>query len=689
MRKLVTCGFCGLFAAMLVACGDHTEHVGTLGVDTNNFDTSVRPQDNFYQYANGGWLKKQTIPPDRTAVGALYTMRENSREDVLNIIKTLAAKNNLEAGSDEQKVADLYRAFMNVNNIEKQALNLLKSPLNSALSAIDAISNRAELMRYFATSQINGLSNTPLKLYIGVDAKVSSQYRAHLWQGGLFLPNRDYYLKQAQHFVDIRQDYVKHITKMFTLAGFDQPQVSAKRIMAMETTLATGHWNKLDNRDSEKRYHKFAINDLNQVSAQLDWTALLTAYGVIKRVKGIGDETEVIINQPSFVKTLGQLVAQASLQDWKTYLRWGWLNSRASQLSAALDAEHFHFFAKTLNGQSEQQPRWKRAVDTVNHHLGGVIGKIYVKRHFTAKAKTKMINLVENLRKAYGQSIDDLQWMSASTKQAAQDKLAKFDAKIGYPNHWKNYRPVAIKADDLVGNLTRTAQFKHQQSLNKLGGPIDRTEWHLNPQTVNAYYNPTKNEIVFPAAILQPPFFNLDADDAVNYGGIGAVIGHEMGHGFDDQGSKYDGDGNLRNWWSESDLKEFTHRSKALVKQFNGYKVFDDLTVNGELTLGENIGDLAGITIAYKAYRLSLNGQRAPIIDGFTGDQRFFLGFAQIWQGKMKEKTLRKSILNNPHPPVNFRALGALSNMPEFYSAFDVKEGDAMYIAPEKRVKIW
>ena len=383
------------------------------------------------------------------------------------------------------------------------------------------------------------------------------------------------------------------------------------------------------------------------------------------------------------------MLVNTPMEQWKTYLRWRLLDSRASYLTAALDQQNFDFFGKTLNGQTEQRPRWKRGVGLINGTLGEIIGKVYVSRHFKPEAKTKMVTLVENLRKAYGEGIDSLEWMSVNTKVAAKEKLAKFSPKIGYPDVWRDYSGLEITEGDLAASLLSASADRHKKEVAKLGGPIDRTEWGMTPQTVNAYYMPTKNEIVFPAAILQPPFFNLAADDAVNYGGIGAVIGHEMGHGFDDQGSKYDGDGNLRNWWTDQDLSEFQERTSQLVKQYAGYKVFDDLHVDGELTLGENIGDLAGVTIAYKAYKLSLNGKEAPVIDGLTGDQRFFMGFAQVWAGKHKEKALRNRVATDPHSPNNFRALGSLSNMPEFYKAFDVKEGDAMYIAPEKRVKIW
>ena len=695
MKKLVITGLC---ASILVACGQQVEQakptsaqaanetqvaaavinkVGTSGINQDNFDTSVRPQDNFYLYVNGKWLKDAVIPADRTSVGAFHTLRENSRDDVLKIIEELAEKKNLTPGSDEQKVAALYRSYMDEENIEKMGL----TPLAPELAQIDAISNTSDLVAYFADSQIKG-NNVPAFFYVTVDAKVATEYRTHFWQGGISLPEKDYYFDDNERFIKFREGLTAHITKMFTMAEFANPQASAKKILAMETAIAKHHWSKTEVRDSAKRYNKYKVDQLNTVSDKIDWKTYLDSYG-------ISGEKEVIINQPSYIKGLGNLIADTSIEDWKTYLRWNLLTSRAEHLPKQFAQENFEFFAKTLNGQSKQKPRWKRGVDQVSGTLGEVIGKVYVSRHFKPEAKTKMVTLVENLRKAYGKSIDGLEWMSMSTKVAAKEKLAKFKPKIGYPDVWKDYSALSIEEGKLIANIKKASQVEHRREVKKLGGPIDREEWGMTPQTVNAYYMPTKNEIVFPAAILQPPFFNIKADDAVNYGGIGAVIGHEMGHGFDDQGSKYDGDGNMRNWWSEEDLAEFGSRTKALVEQYAQYKVFDDLHVDGELTLGENIGDLAGLTIAYKAYKLSLNGKEAPVIDGLTGDQRFFMGFAQVWQGKRKEEALRNQVATDSHSPGNFRALGSLSNMPEFYQAFDVKESDAMYIAPEKRVKIW
>ncbi|WP_413485802.1 M13 family metallopeptidase [Shewanella baltica] len=694
MRKVLIGGLCASLIAGLTACNDKpaevkvpetaktatavavTQVLGS-GIEFANFDKAVRPQDDFYKYVNGTWLKNTEIPADRTSIGAFYDLREKSRDDVKAIIEEVAATPNLAVGTDEQKVADLYRSFMDTDTLNKLGV----TPIQGEFDAINALKDKNELVKYFAHSQIAG-AGTPMAFYIDIDAKNSSRYATHLYQYGLSLPEKDYYFNESERFVNIRKAYVAHIEKMFTLAGLANPKASAESILALETAIASKHWDVVENRDSTKTYNLYQVKDLPTLAPDIDWTVYLTALGADK-------QTDIIINQPSYIQGLNEVLKTTDLATWKTYMQWQVLTHAANYLSEALDNENFDFFSKTLNGQEEQEPRWKRGVASVNGMLGEVVGKVYVKRHFTPEAKDRMQALVENLRGAYGDSIKDLTWMSDSTKVAAADKLAKFNPKIGYPNKWEDYSKLSIKADDLIGNAIRASEVEHAKSLAKLGAPIDKDEWHMTPQTVNAYYNPTMNEIVFPAAILQPPFFNLAADDAVNYGGIGAVIGHEMGHGFDDQGAKFDGEGNMRDWWTEQDLKEFSARGQALIAQYDGYFVFDDLHVNGGLTLGENIGDLSGVTIAYRAYKKSLNGQEAPVIDGLTGDQRFFIGFTQIWRAKAKEEAMRNRVATDPHSPAEFRALGALSNMPEFYTTYDVKPGDAMYIAPEKRVKIW
>ncbi|WP_350995715.1 M13-type metalloendopeptidase [Shewanella sp. TB7-MNA-CIBAN-0143] len=695
MRKLVIGGLCASLIAGLSACSDDkavvtpaadvaktataaaVEKALTSGITFDNIDKSVRPQDDFYMYVNGAWMKNAEIPSDRTNIGAFYDLRENARDDVKAIIEDLSATPNLADGTDEQKVADLYRSFMDVETLDKLGI----APIQADLDKIAALKDKKELTAFFGENQANG-GGTPLAFYVEIDAKDSSRYATHIWQYGLSLPEKDYYFNQEERFVNIRKAYVEHIEKMYNLAGLANAKANAEAILALETQIAEKHWDVVETRDSTKTYNLYQVKNLPELASEINWDGYLAALGGDK-------QTDIIINQPSYIQGLNEVLKNNDLDTWKNYMTWMALTHNASNLSEALDNENFEFFSKTLNGQEEQEPRWKRGVSTVSDTLGEVVGKVYVKRHFAPEAKTRMEQLVENLRGAYSSSIDSLDWMSADTKVAAKDKLAKFNPKIGYPNKWDDYSKLTIKADDLVGNAKRAAIVEHNKSLAKLGQPIDKDEWHMTPQTVNAYYNPTMNEIVFPAAILQPPFFNLEADDAVNYGGIGAVIGHEMGHGFDDQGAKFDGEGNMRDWWTEADLKAFESKGNALIAQYNGYQVFDDLHVNGSLTLGENIGDLSGVTIAYKAYKMSLDGKEAPVIDGLTGDQRFFMGFTQIWRVKMKEEAMRNRVATDPHSPGHFRALGALSNMPEFYSTYDVKEGDKMYIEPASRVKIW
>ncbi len=691
MKHLLTGAMCSSLL-LLAACNESTTEnkaaqpevavasaktALSAGIERANMNAEIRPQDDFYLYVNGGWLDSHPMPSDKTAIGSFYDLRDKSDDDVKAIIEELAAAKDLAPGSDEQKVADLFRSYMDV-----EGLNALGTkPIAPLLADIDALKTQDDLVKYFAASQVKGLS-VPLAFYVSIDAKQSSRYVSHATQYGLGLPDRDYYFNESDRYVNMRKDYVAHIENMFALAGLDNPKAASETIMALETKLAEAQWTRVQRRDSEKRYNKFNVSDLKQVSEHINWSLWLDTLGV-------SGEQDIIIGQPDYAKVVGELVANEDLSTWKAYLNWQVLNGFASYLTEDIAKQDFEFYGKSIDGQQEQKPRWKRGVSVVNSNLGEIIGKVYVKRHFTPEAKDRMTTLVENLRNAYGESIDSLEWMSDDTKKAARVKLAAFTPKIGYPDKWEDYSAINITADSLVANVMSADVVGHNKQLEKLGGPIRKWEWHMTPQTVNAYYSPPANEIVFPAAILQPPFFNLEADDAVNYGGIGAVIGHEMGHGFDDQGSKYDHEGNMKNWWTEGDLKEFKVRADQLIAQYDGYEVFHDLNVNGSLTLGENIGDLSGVTIAYRAYKNSLKGKEAPVIDGLTGDERFFMGYAQIWRGKRTEEGLRKRVTTDPHSPGHFRAIGSLSNMPEFYEAFGVKEGDKMYIAPEKRVKIW
>lgn len=667
-----------LSLSFLIGCLGNSETQSLVsGIDATAMDKSVRPQDNLYDHVNGTWMAETEMPGDRTSIGAFYNLREKAREDVLDIIKELADQTDHAPGSDEQKVADLYNSYMNTEHLE--ALGL--TPLDAQLAAIDAIADKDELAAYFGISQTMG-AGTPLATFVSIDAKDATQYAVLSWQTGLGLPDRDYYFNEDEQFSSLRTAYVEHVQKMFELAGFDAPQASAEMLMALETRIAEGHWTNVENRDSEATYNKVAVDELPTLAPGFNWGRYLAT-------RDFGNQSHIIISQPTYLTHLAQVVAETSLDDWKTYARWNLLNNNASLLTAALDNQNFEFYDKTLSGQLEQRPRWKRGVDTVSGTLGEVIGRVYVARHFKPEAKARMVELVDNLGAAYGDGIETLEWMSPETKKAAKVKLEKFTSKIGYPDRWKDYADLEIKADDLMGNVLRNRRFGHQDNVSKLGQPIRKWEWGMTPQTVNAYYNPLQNEVVFPAAILQPPFFNMAADDAVNYGAIGAVIGHEMGHGFDDQGSRFDGDGNMRNWWNEQDAEEFAKRTSKLVDQYAGFEVFDGLFINGELTLGENIGDLAGCTIAYRAYKRALNGKPSPVIDGYTGEQRFFMGWAQVWRSKYTEMEMRNRVATDPHSPAQFRAIGTVANMPEFHAAFDVTESDGMYLAPEDRVKIW
>ena len=666
----------GLFVLVAVSCGQQVPPL-TSGIDMANMDTSVRPQDDFFRYVNGTWLDTTEIPADQTNTGVFLDLRDKAREDVKAIIEDVSSKTDLEPGSDEQKVADLYNSFMNTERLNELGI----SSLDAELALIGAIADKDQLSAYFARSGING-GGGPFNIYIWVDAKDSTRYVTYVWQSGLGLPDRDYYFKEDERSVELREAYIAHVEKMFEVAGFDNPAGSAERMMALETELAEYHWTTVENRDSEARYNLFAFDELGTLGDGVNWPLYLAE-------AGIASEKDIIINQPSFVEGFNKIFDATSLDDWKTYLRWNLLNNYASYLDSSLDDQNFDFYGRTLEGQKEQRPRWKRGVDVVSGSLGEVIGKVYVKRYFPPEAKARMVELVGNLSAAYGEAISELDWMGPETKAAAQVKLEKFIPKIGYPDRWEDYSTLDIVEGDLVGNVMRANRFGFELFRGRLDGPVQKWIWVMSPQTVNAGYVPTQNEVIFPAAILQPPFFNMAADDAVNYGAIGAVIGHEMGHGFDDQGSKYDGEGNLENWWTDEDREKFTERTQTLIDQFAKFEVFDDLNVNGELTLGENIGDLAGLTISYRAYQISLNGKEAPVLDGMTGDQRFFMGIGQVWRYKATEEAQRNRVMTDPHSPPRFRVNGTLPNMPEFVAAFDVQVGDDMYLPPEDRVKIW
>lgn len=648
-----------------------------LGIETANFDTSVRPQDDFYRYANGTWLENTQIPEDKSNYGSFTALSDGAEENLRVLIEEAAADENKEPGSDAQKVGDFYLSFMNEEAVEAAGT----TPLVEPLAQIDRIESGADVVAYIGASQRMGLTN-PFVLFVNQDSKDSTVYATFMHQTGLGLPNRDYYLEDDERFVALRDKYRDYVGTMFGLAGLEGGEAAGQTVMDMETAIAEAHWTQVQNRQRDKLYNPYDVSGANELTPGFDWNVFLTA-------AGLDPTRDFIVRQPSFFTALGTMIAQTPVDDWKTYFRFKLIDSAAPLLSAVFVEASFDMHRRAVQGIEQNQPRWKRAVQATDGNVGELAGKMYVAKHFPPAAKVRMNEMIENLRMVFNESIDELEWMGELTREQAQDKLAKFNTKIGYPDKWRDYSTLEVVAGDLAGNILRSNASQYDRMIGKLGGPIDRTEWFMTPQTVNAYYNPPMNEIVFPAAILQPPFFNVAADDAVNYGAIGGVIGHEFSHGFDDQGRKTDGDGNLRDWWTEEDATEFTARAQGLVDQYAAYSPMEGEYLNGELTLGENIGDLAGLTMAYRAYQRSLGGEEAPVIDGFTGDQRFFLGWAQVWARKYREQELLRRLKIDPHSPSEYRANGTVSNIPEFYAAFDVQEGDGMYIAEADRVKIW
>jgi putative endopeptidase len=636
----------------------------------------MRPGEDFNAYVNGAWMETAVIPADRAADGVGLMVHEQSQENVKIIIEE-SADGDFAKGSDEQKVGDLYSSYMDMEN--RNALGV--APLQAEFAKIAALEDYQDLAVYFAEANKLGI-NMPIALGQYVDFKDPNTYMMYTWQGGLGLPDREYYFEEGEKSEAIRQAYVDHIKTMYDLASLPNGEGAAQTIMALETRIANEHMLKEKTRDMVALYNKIPLAELPGLMPEFSWDAYLDA-AVISDIDGL------VVTQLDYMKALDGIITSTPMEDWKTYLDWQALNTAAGLLNEELDNQNFDFYSKTLRGIEQQLPLWKRGVANVNGNLGEVVGRVYVARHFPPEAKEQMLELVNNLIKAYEVSIRELDWMSEETKLQALDKLSKFTPKIGYPDKWKDYSALDIEADDLVGNMQRSALFTYETNIARQGGPVDRTEWNMTPQTVNAYYNPPLNEIVFPAAILQPPYFDMFADDAVNYGSIGAVIGHEIGHGFDDSGSTFDGDGVLRNWWTDEDKAEFEKRTAKLIGQYDEFQPFEDLNVNGEFTLGENIGDLGGLSIALLAYKISLDGAEPPVLDGYTGEQRVFIGYAQGWRHKARDEAVRVQINTDPHSPAQYRVNGVVRNVPEFYEAFDISETDALYLAPEDRVKIW
>ncbi|MEV6068241.1 M13 family metallopeptidase [Nocardia sp. NPDC052001] len=651
------------------------------GIDLSFRNEGVRVQDDLFAHVNGEWLDNYDIPSDRAVDGAFRTLYDQAERDVQTIIQEAAAS-DAAPGSEERKIGDLYNSFMDTAAIAAAGL----TPIAAELSAIAEVSDRSEFAALIGRHQRTGVGGA-LGFYVDTDDKNSERYLVHASQSGIGLPDESYYHKPEN--AEIREKYVAHIGRMFALAGLDY---DAQRVFELEKKLARGHWDVVRRRDAEKSYNLTTFDALAAENPEFDWNAWTSALAAGVDRSGPELFAELVVRQPDYVRTFAQLWASESLDDWKAWAAWRVVKARAAYLTDDLVEESFDFYGRTLTGAPENRERWKRGVSVVQDLLGEAVGKLYVARHFPPAAKARMVELVENLQEAYRRSISGLEWMSPDTRQAAIAKLEKFTPKIGYPDQWRDYAAITIDPADVVGNYRSGYAAEHDRDLDKLGGPVDRGEWFMTPQTVNAYYNPGMNEIVFPAAILQPPFFDMNADDAANYGGIGAVIGHEIGHGFDDQGSKYDGDGNMIDWWTESDRTEFGKRTKALIDQYNAFspkELSDDHTVNGEFTIGENIGDLGGLTIALAAYEIAMEGKEIPVLDGLTGLQRVFFGWAQVWRTKARQEEAIRRLAVDPHSPPEFRCNGVVRNLDSFHEAFDVKQGDELYLDPAERVKIW
>ncbi len=664
-------------AATSTAAQDRAPQVP--GIDVSGMDLTARPQDDFFRYVNGRWLDNTPIPADQSSFGSFAMLRQRSQEAVRDIIEA-EGRTQAAPGSNSQKVGDLYTSFMDEARIE--ALGI--TPLKSELARIARISDTRELPAAFAHASNIGV-RLPFAVSVGPDQRNSDQYAVQISQSGLGMPDRDYYLRTDGRFGDTRKAYTTYIARLFALANQPDPEGAAARIIALETKLAEKQWDRARNRDRNATYNKVGVASLKASTPHFDWQAYFAALPADAEDK----VKDVIVRQPDYLPAIDAILADIPLTTWKEYLTFGLISEYADGLSAPYSDSQFEFNGRVIAGRQQQQERWRRGVVEVEQALGEPVGRLYVEKHFKPEAKARMDALIRNLRAAFNVMIDELEWMSPATKVEAKAKLAKFRVKIAYPDQWRDFSALEIKPGDHIGNEIRFRQFQAEESWARLGKPVERWRWNFTPQTVNASYSATNNEITFPAGILQPPFFNMDADDAINYGAIGAVIGHEISHGFDDQGRKSDGDGNLRDWWTADDARKFEERAARLGTQFESYTPLPGMTINGRLTMGENIGDLSGVAVAYRAYQLSLNGKPAPVIGGFTGDQRFFIGYAQIWRFKSRDEALRNQLLTDPHSPGMYRAFVPLTNIDAFYTAFNVKPGDKLYRAPADRVKIW
>jgi len=647
--------------------------IGDFGVDTSAGDHRVRPGDDFFAYANGSWNEGFTIPADHSSFGPFNALEELSTERVRSIIETAAAAHPA-AGTPEQQIGDYYASYMDETAIEAAGL----APAQADLKRIGAASSREALARLFALPGFASLFDIDLP----ADFRHPDRYAVVISESSLGLPDRDYYLKDDAALKALREKYLAYITEMLTLAGSGEPQLAARDILAFETAVARVQWPIEKRRDVEATWNPRSRQQLLEYAPGFPWAAFLES-------AQLGSRQELVLAELGAIKDLAQLFERTPLTTLQAWLTFQYLSGHAQYLPRRFDAAHFAFYDQQLRGQPQQRPRWKRAVDEVNAALGEPIGRLYVAKYFPPDSKAKMLALCGDLLAALNERLDALDWMSTETRSRAHEKLATFALKIGYPDEWKDYSQLVIRRDDLIGNARRAAEWHWSYQVARLDKPVDRAEWQLNPQDINAYYNPSNNEIVFPAAILQPPFFDPNADPAVNYGAIGAVIGHEIGHGFDDQGRKFGPDGALEDWWTPQDAQVFSARTARLIREYSAFEALPGLKVNGANTIGENIGDLGGLNMAYEAYRISLHGAAAPVIDGLTGAQRFFLAYAQVWRAKYRDGALRELVLSDVHSPDKFRVNGPLPNIDAWYEAFGVQPGDKLYLKPEDRVRIW
>ena len=647
----------------------------TSGIDSASLDPLVRPQDDLFRHYNGVWVREYEMPADRSSDGIFRKLHDEAEEQVRQIIETSSGV------GEAQKIGDLYKSFMDTDAIKARGI----SPIIDDLAAIDGITNLQEFITVMACLEMRGIGGI-FGAAIYPDAMDSNTNILYIGQGGLSLPDESYY--REEQFASIRTAFLDHVAKMCALVGITDGADIAKKILTLETEIATHHWDQVKDRDATLTYNKYSRAELESLAPHF----LFDTWASNAKVPAKAFES-LVVCEPSFFESISAMFGRfdSHRDAWVAWLKLNLVSASAAFLTDEIVQQNFEFYAKTLSGTPQIRDRWKRGVSVTQGALGEAIGKVYVEKHFPARAKEEMKVLVDYLLEAYRLSILELPWMSDETKKKALEKLTKFTPKIGYPDKWRDYSTLEISAGDLIGNLWRIAEFDHAYAIAKIGTPVDRDEWHMTPQTVNAYYNPLANEIVFPAAILQPPFFDLDAEMAANYGGIGATIGHEIGHGFDDQGSKYDGDGNMVDWWSDVDRAKFEELTSVLVAQFDALspESTPDIHVNGAFTLGENIGDLGGLAIAYKAYKLALKGAQSPVIDGFTGDQRFFLSYAHSWRNKNRPEEVRRRIAIDPHSPDEFRCNQIVRNVQEFYDAFGVSEKDQLWLAPSERVRIW